>query len=87
MAESSATAALAAKRGPVVREAFRDDSDADTHDLDYPPGAAPYDMSDMANDSIAVMNGCGLTSLPLVGMSLGGNIARRVAIRHPRSVA
>jgi hypothetical protein len=33
------------------------------------------------------MNGYGLTSLPLVGMSLGGNIARRVAIRHPRSVA
>jgi pimeloyl-ACP methyl ester carboxylesterase len=37
----------------------------------------------MANDNISVMDGYGLKSAHLVGMSFGGIIAQRVAVGHP----
>lgn len=47
------------------------------------PAAAPYRLSDMADDAIAVLDALGWASAHIVGVSLGGMIAQTVAIRHP----
>ncbi|MFK7800576.1 MAG: alpha/beta fold hydrolase [Anaerolineae bacterium] len=44
---------------------------------------APYTLSDMANDVIAVLDANGVEQAHIVGVSLGGMIAQTVAIDHP----
>ena len=44
---------------------------------------APYDLSDMAMDCVAVMNELGLKQTHVWGMSMGGMIAQTLAINHP----
>lgn len=44
---------------------------------------APYVLADMADDTVALMDGLGLERVHLVGLSMGGMIAQEVAIRHP----
>jgi pimeloyl-ACP methyl ester carboxylesterase len=51
------------------------------------PGEATYAVEDMAGDVLAVMDGYGLETAHLVGMSLGGYIAQMVAIMQPGRVA
>ncbi|MFH8570864.1 alpha/beta fold hydrolase [Streptomyces sp. NPDC017993] len=45
-----------------------------------------YTAEDMADDAVAVMDALGWRSAHLLGVSLGGAVAQRVAIRHPDRV-
>jgi pimeloyl-ACP methyl ester carboxylesterase len=50
------------------------------------PGAPDYDIDDMADDLIAILNAYEVTAAHLVGMSLGGYLSQLVAARHPARV-
>jgi pimeloyl-ACP methyl ester carboxylesterase len=52
----------------------------------YPPGAPGYDVGDMAGDAIRVLDGWSVPAAHVVGMSLGGMIAQRVALCAPERV-
>ena len=48
--------------------------------------AAPYTLSDMAADTVGMLDALGLDAAHVVGASLGGMIAQTLAIEHPRRV-
>ena len=48
---------------------------------------APYLLSDMAADAIAVLDDLGIERAHVVGTSMGGMIAQTMAIEHPDRVA
>jgi pimeloyl-ACP methyl ester carboxylesterase len=50
------------------------------------PRVAPYLLSDMAADAVAVMDVLGWASAHVVGASMGGMIAQQVAITYPARV-
>jgi pimeloyl-ACP methyl ester carboxylesterase len=50
------------------------------------PVDAPYKLSDMAQDTIALMDTLGIRSAHLVGASMGGMIAQEIAITFPERV-
>lgn len=52
-----------------------------------PPGAATYDVEDMASDLVAILDGYGLARAHLAGMSLGGYLSQMVAVDHPARIA
>ena len=45
-----------------------------------------YTSEDMTDDAVAVLNGLGWKQAHIVGASLGGIIAQRIALRHPDRV-
>jgi pimeloyl-ACP methyl ester carboxylesterase len=47
---------------------------------------APYTLSDMAADTVALMDALGIGSAHIVGASMGGMIAQTLAIEHPERV-
>ncbi|HYI62939.1 MAG TPA: alpha/beta hydrolase [Acidimicrobiales bacterium] len=47
---------------------------------------APYRLTDMAGDAVAVLDALGLASAHVVGASMGGMIAQTLAIEHPERV-
>lgn len=47
----------------------------------------PYDLTDMANDAIAVLNAAKIEKAHMVGVSMGGMIAQIVAIQHSEKTA
>lgn len=51
---------------------------------DAPP--APYTMDDHTDDLFALLDHLGIESAALVGLSVGGMIAQRAAVRAPRRV-
>ena len=48
------------------------------------PVAAPYQLEDMAKDSVALLDALGIDSAHIVGASMGGMIAQIVAAKHPK---
>ena len=51
-----------------------------------PPGEPAYTGHDLAEDVVAVLDGLGLASAHLVGLSMGAGIAQVVALEHPDRV-
>ena len=47
---------------------------------------APYLLSDMANDAVALLDALGIDSAHIVGASMGGMISQVLAIDHPERV-
>ena len=50
------------------------------------PSTAPYRLSDMAGDALAVMDALEWPTAHIVGASLGGMVAQTLAIEHPDRV-
>src|SRR5579863_6182839 len=48
------------------------------------PVKAPYRLSDMAEDTVGLMDALGIASAHLVGVSMGGMIAQEIAILFPQ---
>ncbi len=89
-------AALAEPGHFVVRFDNRDIG-LSTHLHDAPPpdvpaafagdtSSASYTLSDMARDTVGLLDALGLGSAHMVGASMGGMIAQIVAIEHPERV-
>ncbi|KKB10070.1 alpha/beta fold hydrolase [Devosia chinhatensis] len=53
----------------------------------FPPGTPPYDLPDLVEDVIAILDAYAVSSVHLVGMSLGGLVAQIVTLQHPGRVA
>jgi len=51
------------------------------------PRSGAYDLTDMAADTVGLLDALGIERVHLVGMSMGGMIAQVVAARHPARVA
>ena len=49
-----------------------------------PPG--PYDIDDLTDDVVALLDGLGVETAHFVGLSLGGMTGMRLAARHPERV-
>jgi pimeloyl-ACP methyl ester carboxylesterase len=50
------------------------------------PVEAPYLLSDMAADAVALLDHLGIESAHIVGMSMGGMIVQTIAIEYPERV-
>jgi len=74
---------LAAGLRFVIRYDHRDTGQSDCD----PPGAPRYTGGDLAADAIGVLDTLGVRSAHLVGISMGGAIAQRLAVEHPERVA
>jgi pimeloyl-ACP methyl ester carboxylesterase len=70
---------LAAKGCYVIRYDNRDTGLS----TNYPAGKPEYSFDDMADDAIRVLDGYGISSAHIVGMSMGGMIAQLVALKYP----
>ncbi len=71
---------LAAEGRYVIRYDNRDTGLSTTWD----PGHPGYSSDDMTDDVVRVLDGYGLSAAHVVGMSMGGMIAQRAALEHPR---
>jgi pimeloyl-ACP methyl ester carboxylesterase len=50
------------------------------------PSSAPYRLTDLAGDALAVLDALGWESAHIVGTSLGGMVGQTLAIEHPARV-
>jgi pimeloyl-ACP methyl ester carboxylesterase len=53
----------------------------------YEPGTTPYDIVDMANDAIAILDDYKIKKAHFVGVSLGGLVSQIAAIKHGNRIA
>ncbi|WIM98986.1 alpha/beta hydrolase [Actinoplanes oblitus] len=51
----------------------------------FPAGAA-YSGADLMNDALGLLDALGVPAAHLVGLSLGGALAQRIAVEHPHRV-
>ena len=54
--------------------------------LTRPAAAAVYQLDDLADDAVSVLDALGWGSAHVVGVSLGGMIAQTIAVRHPTRI-
>ncbi len=73
---------LADGRRFVIRYDNRDTGQS----VSYPPGAPSYTIADLEADAVAILDALGVPTAHLVGMSMGGIVAQRVAVNHPDRV-
>ena len=74
---------LAGKGRFVIRYDHRDTGESTS----YEPGLAPYQVEDLADDAVAVLNAYGIKRANLVGMSLGGYLSQLIALKYPGRVS
>jgi pimeloyl-ACP methyl ester carboxylesterase len=74
---------LAAGPRYVIRYDQRDTGRSVT----YPAGAPGYGEADLAADAVGVLDVFGVGRAHLVGISMGGFVAQRLAVEHPDRVA
>lgn len=74
---------LAAGRRFVIRYDLRDAGRSAT----YEPGAPPYGLRDLVADAVGLLDGLGLESAHIVGLSTGGTIGQLLALDHAERVA
>lgn len=68
------------------RFAIRYDNRDTGQSVTYPAGAPGYTGADLAADAVGVLDALGLRSAHLVGISMGGGLAQRIAVDHPDRV-
>ncbi|MFE6308055.1 alpha/beta fold hydrolase [Nocardiopsis sp. NPDC057823] len=81
--EDGFCARLAAAGRHVVRYDLRDTGRSTA----YPAGAPAYTRKDLVADALAVLDGVGAHTAHLVGISMGADLAQRIALDHPGRVA
>jgi pimeloyl-ACP methyl ester carboxylesterase len=52
----------------------------------FTAGAPPYSTQDLADDALGLLGALGVTRAHIVGLSLGGGLAQRIAVEHPARV-
>lgn len=67
----------------VVRYDHRDTG----RSTSYSPGSPGYSGADLVMDALAVLDGLGIDRAHVVGLSMGGGIAQRLAVEHRTRVA
>ncbi len=75
-------ARLAAAGRYVIRYDHRDTGGSTT----YPPGRPGYTGDELAGDPLAILDHLGVERAHLVGLSMGGGIAQRIAVERPERV-
>src|ERR1700754_432007 len=70
---------LAAGGRFVIRYDHRDTGRSTT----YPAGRPPYNGADLANDALGVLDAFGAHRAHIVGLSMGGALAQRIAVERP----
>lgn len=70
---------LAAGGRYVIRYDHRDTG----RSTSFPAGRPPYSGKDLADDAVGLLDALGERSAHLVGLSLGGGLAQRIAVEHP----
>lgn len=73
---------LAALGRYVIRYDHRDTGRSTSYEL----GHIHYSVGNLADDAFCVLDGYGLQSAHLVGMSLGGFLAQLMSLKHPQRV-
>lgn len=73
---------IAAAGRYVIRYDLRDTG----RSTSYPAGSPGYTGADLVTDAVAVLDGYGLASAHLYGISMGAGIAQQIAVDHPERV-
>jgi pimeloyl-ACP methyl ester carboxylesterase len=73
---------LAASGRFVIRYDHRDTG----RSTSFPPGSPPYSEVDLANDALGVLDALSVHRAHLVGMSMGADLAQRIAVERPHRV-
>jgi pimeloyl-ACP methyl ester carboxylesterase len=53
----------------------------------YPPGHPEYGSGELVDDLLAILDSYGIPRAHVVGMSMGGMVAQKLALREPQRVA
>jgi pimeloyl-ACP methyl ester carboxylesterase len=73
---------LAAGRRYVIRYDHRDTG----RSTSFPVGTPSYSMADLAADALGLLDALEIPRAHVVGMSMGGGLAQRIAVEHPEHV-
>lgn len=74
---------LAADGRHVIRYDARDTGRSTT----FPPGKPPYDGDALIADAVGLLDGLGIATAHIVGISMGGGIAQHLAVRYADRVS